>query len=352
MIMYTKVRDFMNKQFKCFIVLLLIVGTLFININAVNAEQISTADGYARCVYGGEVQETRGPVEWKSLVYVVIRIYRDTDNVVRAYGNMLSTKGYTNQSIVNSDEFHTDISNYNDLFHHANDELLAHYRHTSWYCNPQVYVKLDNIENPSSAQLSMFPSSGYSSISLSEDYSSFSNEPVTFDSNDDVTDDFPNIRSEAWESHVEDQEEAYEDISGVTSNSNKVNTQAIIDWAEQHGYPTSIDSIGDPCQIIDGSLKKILNSAFWIISIAGIILLVVMTAISFIKAIVGSDDEKLRDAISHLFTRIIVVIILLLLPMLLSFIITLINNTVGDGKVSVGSDGNVFCDVNGVNTGE
>lgn len=139
---------------------------------------------------------------------------------------------------------------------------------------------------------------------------------------------------------------------GVTSNSNKVNTQAIIDWAEHHGYPTSIDSIGDPCQIIDGSLKKILNSAFWIISIAGIILLVVMTAISFIKAIVGSDDEKLRDAISHLFTRIIVVIILLLLPMLLSFIITLINNTVGDGKVSVGSDGNVFCDVNGVNTGE
>ena len=142
---------------------------------------------------------------------------------------------------------------------------------------------------------------------------------------------------------IEQQFDEVADAAGV--NGEKVNTQAIIDWAEHHGYPTSIDSIGDPCQIIDGSLKKILNSAFWIISIAGIILLVVMTAISFIKAIVGSDDEKLRDAISHLFTRIIVVIILLLLPMLLSFIITLINNTVGDGKVSVGSDGNVFCDV-------
>ena len=72
-----------------------------------------------------------------------------------------------------------------------------------------------------------------------------------------------------------------------------------------------------------------------------------MTSISFIKAITGSDEEKFRDAIKHLYTRIIVVIILLLLPMVLTFIIDLINNTVGEGEVSIGSNGEIFCDIDG-----
>ncbi len=128
------------------------------------------------------------------------------------------------------------------------------------------------------------------------------------------------------------------DNDGITVDINK-----IIDWAKAEGY--EVDSLGDPCSIIGPTLQEILQTAFWIISVGGIILLVVMTAISFIKAITGSDDEKFRDAIKHLFTRIIVVIILLLLPVLLSFIITLINNSIGEGEVSVGADGEIFCDV-------
>ena len=136
---------------------------------------------------------------------------------------------------------------------------------------------------------------------------------------------------------VKKQEESYNN-EGIL-----VDTQKIIDWANAEGY--EVDSLGDPCSIIGPTLQKMLQTAFWIISVGGIMLLVVMPAVSFIKAITGSDDEKFRDAIKHLFTRIIVIIILLLLPMLLSFIITLINNSVGEGEVSVGADGEIFCDV-------
>ena len=114
------------------------------------------------------------------------------------------------------------------------------------------------------------------------------------------------------------------------------------DWMSTYGY--DVDSIGDPCSIISTPLKNLLNTIFWAISIIGIILVVVMTALSFIKAIVGSDDEKFRDAFRHLLTRIIVVIVLLLLPMILSFIITLINDS-ASGEVTVGKDGNIFCDI-------
>ncbi len=123
-----------------------------------------------------------------------------------------------------------------------------------------------------------------------------------------------------------------------------VDVQTIVNWANEHGYGDEINAIGDPCYVIDGELEKLLSIAFWLISIVGIVLLVVMTSISFIKAIVGSDEEKLKDAFSHLVTRIIVLIILLLLPMILTFIINIINSNL-EGEVSIGEDGNVFCDV-------
>lgn len=151
------------------------------------------------------------------------------------------------------------------------------------------------------------------------------------------------VADDLVEDAVHQQIEDVQDATGT--NGETVNIQNIKDWAANAGY--DIDSLGDPCTIISPSLQKILSSAFWFISVAGIILVVVMTAVSFIKAITGSDDEKFRDAIKHLYTRIIVVIILLLLPMLLTFIVDLINRTAGEGEVSIGNNGEIFCDVDG-----
>ena len=138
-----------------------------------------------------------------------------------------------------------------------------------------------------------------------------------------------------------DKEELQHTVEEANEDRDGVDVSAIQLWASKYGY--DVDSLGDDCNIINPKLKDILNTVFWIISIAGIVLVVVMTALSFIKAIVGSDDEKFRDAFKHLLTRIIVMVILLLLPTILSFIITIINDNI-TGTVSIGEDGNVFCD--------
>ena len=130
---------------------------------------------------------------------------------------------------------------------------------------------------------------------------------------------------------------------GLGDSNYTTEIEAIKKWAATTGQ-TSVTDIGDPCNIIDGELQNLLSLIFWILSILGIILVVVMTALSFIKAIVGSDDEKFRDAFRHLVIRIVVVIILLLLPMILDFIIGLINDNIA-GVVKIGSDGNPFCDI-------
>ena len=139
---------------------------------------------------------------------------------------------------------------------------------------------------------------------------------------------------------IEDQVDDIQEATGTDKITVDVGT--ITAWAQQQGY--DVNSIGDPCNVISPKLQSLLNTIFWAISIIGIILVVVMTALSFIKAIVGSDDEKFRDAFRHLLTRIIVVIVLLLLPMILSFVITLINDS-SSGEVNVGKDGNIFCDI-------
>ena len=136
-------------------------------------------------------------------------------------------------------------------------------------------------------------------------------------------------------------------VDGVQNNPEKyydgeVDIESIVEWASSQGY--DVNSIGEPCDVISPKLESLLNTIFWAISIIGVILVVVMTALSFVKAIIGSDDEKFRDAFRHLFTRIIVVIVLLLLPAILSFIITLINDS-STGEVTIGEDGNVFCDI-------
>ncbi len=121
-----------------------------------------------------------------------------------------------------------------------------------------------------------------------------------------------------------------------------VDPNAIASWAAGNEY--SIDDVGNDCSLIDDDMSNILSSVFWFISVVAIILVVVMTAIGFIKAIVGSDDEKLKTAFSHLITRLIVVFILLLLPMFLTFIINIINDNIG-GTVKIGADGDIFCDI-------
>ena len=297
---------------------------LFLFIVPVEAEEITTQDGYARCVYGGTISSTKNRDEWKAAVSIVIRIYRDTDGVVRSYANMSCTKGYTASNSIISDYFDCSISNYNDLFHNASTELMAYYRHNSWYCNPQIYVKLNDIENPTSASISMTPQSGYTKVSLSSDYSSTSDSAVTFDSDDDTSDDFATIRSEAWEEHVEDQEELAEQVTGVSDTSDGSIIEKIIAWGGTT-LGLDYDLSSNSCSLITDGVRDFLHDVFFYMSIIGIVILVIMTGINVVKVITASEDDALKGFLKNLWKRIVCLIILLLLPMLVTFIIQVVN---------------------------
>ncbi len=96
------------------------------------------------------------------------------------------------------------------------------------------------------------------------------------------------------------------------------------------------------CSMFDDDIIGFLNKFFWIISIAGILLLVIMTMVEFIKALTGSDDSGLIKAFKHTLIRIVVVIILLLLPIIVTFILNLVNRY---SEYTIGEDGNVTCGV-------
>ncbi len=85
------------------------------------------------------------------------------------------------------------------------------------------------------------------------------------------------------------------------------------------------DNNVDSCSLISGDVRQILQEVFIYISIAGIVILVIMTAISGVKAITGADENIIKNFLKGLRTRIICLILLFLLPAIVMFVISTIN---------------------------
>ena len=96
-------------------------------------------------------------------------------------------------------------------------------------------------------------------------------------------------------------------------------------WAESVNG-SLIYNAADPCDLISGEISEFLNNLFGYISVGGIVLVVILSLIDLIKVVVGHDDAGLKNFFNNLKSRIIAVIILLLLPVILTFIIDIINN--------------------------
>ena len=118
--------------------------------------------------------------------------------------------------------------------------------------------------------------------------------------------------------------------------------QSILNWGGKKDGTKYDPSTVDPCALISGDLREALHDIFFFISIAGIIILVVMTAVSLVKVITASEDEALRNFLKGLWKRIICLIILLLLPMLITFIIQVVNNVAPSLGIK---SNNPLCDI-------
>ncbi|MCI9084618.1 MAG: hypothetical protein HFH46_03300 [Bacilli bacterium] len=130
---------------------------------------------------------------------------------------------------------------------------------------------------------------------------------------------------------------------GVTTDPFKANIDSIICWGKNGKWlnnqcvdgdteVASLNAENIDCEALlsnykeEQSVRNFLNNLFWIISIIGIILLIIMTSIEFIKVVTGQDDEGLIKAFKHTVIRGVCVVILLLLPIILSAILGLMND--------------------------
>ena len=118
--------------------------------------------------------------------------------------------------------------------------------------------------------------------------------------------------------------------------------QSILDWAGLESSTRYELNEVDPCAIISGDIQRLLHTVFLFISVAGIIILIVMTIISVVKVITASEDKALSNFLKGLWKRIICLIILLLLPVIVTFLIQVVN---GAGAIwGVNSD-NPLCNI-------
>lgn len=332
---------------KIFEVLFIVFAILLINISVVNAETSPiTCDYGIICNYSlPNIADKAGGYYIGGSSLVVYYQCSNKSNSLDECSSFVSA-GYASTSsldigaIVNSGTNVADelsFQNYNDIFHNT-DSFKDQFKSNDKFICPTLYYKGDKIKGVELFYSSNLPVIGSHSLEkavLKENECVSQNQTV----------DWNKVTEDAEEGALGAEEDRYNnEIDDDIRDDIFVDVSKIKDWAQNHGYGDDIDSIGDPCSVINGELKNILSSGMWLISISAIIILVVMTALGFIKAIVGSDDEKLKDAFKNLVTRIIVVIILLLLPMILTFIIELINNS-SQGEVKIGSDGNLYCDI-------
>ncbi len=79
------------------------------------------------------------------------------------------------------------------------------------------------------------------------------------------------------------------------------------------------------CGLIPNSIIKFLNNLFLIIQVIGILLLVVLTIVEFVKVITTAAEDGLGGAIKNTFRRIIMVILLLIIRPLIIWILGLIS---------------------------
>lgn len=263
--------------------------------NNVLARDVSTitdhdGNGYARCIYSGKVGGSVASRMWR----IDVLVYNNTS------GNMISDVevACTNPKSQNSSAPFSETCTLND-----SNKILDYFSFKSeggsWTCPTEIYVSGN-------------PMNDYESARLQENDPLISNH-LTIDLASDG-----NLSKQSGEL-VDANVSIYDDPLTI---------EEIYEWGIEEGVNNPVNNT-DSCLLINDDLRNFLSNAFFIISVAGIIILVVMSIIQLVKVITGGEDDALRNFFKGLRVRIICVVVLLLLPLIVSFIITIMNSIAG-----------------------
>ena len=104
------------------------------------------------------------------------------------------------------------------------------------------------------------------------------------------------------------------------------NVEYILKWAMDTANQSFVYQGSDPCKIISDSLSDEIEDLFYYICIGGILLVVILSIIDLIKVVSGNSEDGLINFFKNLKARIITIIILLILPVIIPYILNLINS--------------------------
>lgn len=311
----------------------------FINISDVRAIGTPDGNGYADCEY--KVAHQVGSNQGREYV-IRINVFRNTEGNYDGYA--ITACGNTTIGSSTWSEKNCSIANYDEMF--SRSDLESWFRPDGkWIC-PPIWLKnplvaggndiLDDIT------LSYTDKSGigsrYNKIDNITNYSSESGAPS------DHTGEYEGQQTGDYHDTQSDEQAA---------GKNKGATREEIErWGGLASYNTlgELGDVNSSCSVVRNNslLTSILRFVFWAISIGGILVLIIMTVLDFVKAVTASDDAGLKKAFQHLVKRAIAAVVLLLLPMIVSFIINIINGNAPEtlnGTVQIGEDGELYCDV-------
>ena len=318
-------------------------SVFFINID--NAEADGDGTGYAKCVY--EFTEDRyniSPYRYYVVTVVAYKVGNSFDSY-KGYATVDCTKGDEKDSKLYSDLCSFSGTEYNYIFHnmlsyqqHFKKNVLTdknNHNNPTWGCPSKIYINKDKYNN---------------SMSLWFDEKTCNNKNYGMKCSviADLKDNKSKQEGTPFDDGEKKEDQWLDDSTGqlTTEDPDTQDIKSIIKWGTDSKGTGASYQYGN-CDIIPENIRNFLSSFFTIISIIGMILLVVMSAIEFIKAVTGSDEDGLKGAIKHTFIRIICAIILLLLPMLITWILNIANNNnykIDDkGNYVIGDNGNPLC---------
>lgn len=145
--------------------------------------------------------------------------------------------------------------------------------------------------------------------------------------------DYKKITDKEMEETVEESEN-YRDDEANQKQVEKIKKRANKDVEEQSNMENQFENLkqGNSCSALLGtgedSIAPIIKNVFFVTCVIGIIILIFTVSGDFIKAITSNENEAVATAFKSAKNRIIATLILLLLPVLVNFIVDIINNHV------------------------
>lgn len=316
---------------------IMFLGVFFINVDSAKAMGKPDNKGYAECWYDWSVTTTTGVMSKSRHFLMAITVFRNTDGNYDGYAVTGCGENDITSNNINSNK--CTLKNYNAVFNTVSSSALKKKFKNDltkkWQC-PTIYVKSQ--ANSNDVELSWKEKSGFKKIpdrgATVSDKSKQSGAPTL--NNETIN----NINP-----YTKDKEGNYD----KNSSSEKSQIDEITNWGKKGKDNESYDTNEGNCAIIPSDLQEKLSQLFWVITIVGILLLIIMTSIEFIKVITASEEDGLKGAFKHTVIRAICVIILLLLPTLINAIIVIINDSNiqkdSDGQIVIGEEGDPLCKV-------